>query len=194
MSDTALLDPPTNETDTTGESTPAPKGRAPRASKEEGGNGNGGGGFTLDMVRELVGSVVREIVPAAIAAAKPPKNEEPPMISAEDEHASMKRQLGAQEKVTVNVPVRQLGDKKSVNCTVQINGYTFTLRRGKNIPVPRSVYEILVQSGEIPAAFEEDEKYQPVETFRALDSEDPTTLISRQKPGAGAPVMTSAMV
>lgn len=69
--------------------------------------------------------------------------------------------LNKQEKIRIQLfqnrqPQPQLPDK-----TVNINGYIFQIMRGKSVSVPRSVYEVLVQGGEIGPMFEEDDYMVP---------------------------------
>ena len=70
-------------------------------------------------------------------------------------------ELNKQEKIRIQLfqnrqPQPQLPDK-----TVNINGYIFQIQRGKSVSVPRTVYEVLVQAGEIGPMFDRDEQYVP---------------------------------
>jgi hypothetical protein len=59
---------------------------------------------------------------------------------------STKAMLDKQEKF--NVRIRKDPNPKAPNYeTVQINGYTFTIMKGVDVPVPQSVRDILVEAG-----------------------------------------------
>ena len=79
----------------------------------------------------------------------------------DSETRTVGEQLNLQDKVRIQLfqnrqPQPQLPDK-----TVNINGYIFQIKRGKTVHVPRSVYEVLVQGGEIAPQTEEDEYMVP---------------------------------
>jgi hypothetical protein len=72
-----------------------------------------------------------------------------------------KRALDAQEKIVVALPAAPVGSPQAADVTITINDHSYTLKPGFPVPVPRSVYEILVQSGMIPPQFPEDVHHAP---------------------------------
>lgn len=55
-------------------------------------------------------------------------------------------QLKAQKKYMIRI--RKDKDPKAPNYeTVQINGYTFTIKKGEDVEVPETVRDILVEAG-----------------------------------------------
>jgi hypothetical protein len=57
------------------------------------------------------------------------------------------RELAKQPKRTVRL--RKPDNPKAVNYeTVQINGYTYMIKKGEEVDVPEEVYNILVRSGQ----------------------------------------------
>jgi hypothetical protein len=59
--------------------------------------------------------------------------------------SGMKKKLDARKQVSVRVPLDQLNPKERI-VTVQINGYTYTIERGKDVTVPDVVKDILEEA------------------------------------------------
>ena len=64
-----------------------------------------------------------------------------------DIEQSTKAALDAQPKRTIRLV--KAGKNESNYETVQINGYTFQIRRGDEVQVPQTVYDILAEAGKI---------------------------------------------
>jgi hypothetical protein len=62
-------------------------------------------------------------------------------------YVSTKEKLAAQDKFTIRL--RPESKEKPGEQTVQINGYLFQIKRGEQVRVPKSVYDILVEAGEV---------------------------------------------
>jgi hypothetical protein len=62
---------------------------------------------------------------------------------------AVKALLDAQPKVRIRLTPDRPGEPKQGDKTVQINGYTYLIKRGEWAEVPESVAEILSQGGHI---------------------------------------------
>lgn len=60
-------------------------------------------------------------------------------------HKAMKEAFAKEKRVRVKVPVDAL-NPKDLNVTVQVNGYTFLIKRGETVDVPESIANILSEA------------------------------------------------
>ena len=60
-------------------------------------------------------------------------------------HKAMKEAFAKEKGVRVKVPVDAL-NPKDLNVTVQVNGYTFLIKRGETVDVPESIANILSEA------------------------------------------------
>lgn len=60
-------------------------------------------------------------------------------------HKAMKAAYAKEKKVRIKVPVDPL-NKEDLSVTVQVNGYTFLIKRGETVDVPESIANILSEA------------------------------------------------
>jgi len=69
-------------------------------------------------------------------------------------------QINSQDKIPIFIPVAA-GEKPGQMSEVTINGYTWKFPKGVFVPVPESVYLVLLQAGKIMPQRVGDEKHYP---------------------------------
>lgn len=88
---------------------------------------------------------------AAVAASRISQRGKKGLIAPTDsETLRIKRDLAAQDKFSIRLFQTPAGrGEKLPDRTVFINGYGFRITRGKLVSVPQSVYEVLINAGEV---------------------------------------------
>ena len=72
-----------------------------------------------------------------------------PMVAAEKAHMSLIDSMREHFSTEPREEVRILGDSKDGDVFVQVNGYTFLIKRNAKVKVPRSIKTLLEEGGYI---------------------------------------------